>query len=436
MSQPTRYLAEHLITMAPDVPVHSPGVVDVVDGRVVWSGPHADAPPSQAAVQRIAGLLMPGLISTHAHTPMILLRGTGEGLATHDWLHDVMWPREARLTAEDVRWAMQLGASELMLSGITTSGEMYFWPDTIAQGAITAGLRCIVAAPLIEAPDFAHLGSVTEQIDAIRTLRSAYAGHPSIEIAVGPHSAYTLSREALAEVKALVDGDPMLVHIHVAEQPDEGDEVMAATGMTVPAYLDELGLLTPRALAAHCVWMTDDDIARFAAHSVGVAHCPASNGRHASGAARIGAMRDAGISVGLGTDGPASHDRLDLFEEMRCAVRQARIARLDASFLDARTVLGMATRDAGAALGRPDIGHLQAGACADMVALDVDGPGFAPILDPQELFGRVVWAGSPAAVRSVWVHGSHVVEDRRCTTVDRIAATREVTDRARRIGAA
>ncbi|HRD99770.1 MAG TPA: amidohydrolase family protein, partial [Ilumatobacteraceae bacterium] len=130
-------------------------------------------------------------------------------------------------------------------------------------------------------------------------------------------------------------------------------------------------------------------------------------------------------------DGPASHDRLDPFEEMRSAIRHARIDQLDASFLDARTVLGMATREAGLALGRTDLGHLQAGARADMIALDLDGPGFSPVLDPDDLPGRVVWAGSPAAVRSVWVEGALVVDEHRCLTVDRAEASRQVTERAR-----
>ncbi|HRD99772.1 MAG TPA: amidohydrolase family protein, partial [Ilumatobacteraceae bacterium] len=161
----TRLLADHLITMEPGVPVHSPGIVDVLDGRVTWSGPAAAAPPSDAKVQTVSGLLMPGLISAHAHTPMVLLRGTGEGLATIAWLHDVMWPRESRLTADDVEWAMRLGASELLLHGVTTSSEMYFWPAAIARAAADAGLRCLVAAPLLESPGFAHHGTIAEQID-------------------------------------------------------------------------------------------------------------------------------------------------------------------------------------------------------------------------------------------------------------------------------
>lgn len=439
-SRITRYRADHLVTMADDIPVHSPGIVDVVDGRVVWSGPAEQAPAwagHDSDLVDVSGALVPGFVNAHAHTPMVLLRGTGEGLPTDVWLTEVMWPREARLTADDVQQAMTLGAAEMLLGGITTTSEMYFFGDAIAQGAVSAGLRCIVAAPLIEADAFAHFGTVDEQIDSIRTLRSAWAGHPLIEIAVGPHSAYALSRTSLAAVRDLVAEDPMLVHIHVAEQRGEGDRVLADTGLTVPAYLDELGLFEGRALGAHCVWMTDDDIALFAERGVGVAHCPVSNGRHASGIARVVEMRSAGVAVGLGTDGPASHDRLDPFEEMRTAVRYARIAAIDASQLDATEVFAMATCGAADALGRPDLGRLTPGARADMIAITLGGRGSPASAETNptaaELLGRIVWSGSPAAVDAVWVEGTQVVADGQHLTVDLDALATDVDRRARRI---
>jgi 5-methylthioadenosine/S-adenosylhomocysteine deaminase len=236
-----RHLAEHLLTMDGTGRVHSPGVVDVEDGTVTWAGAAADAPPSAFEGVSVRGLLMPGLVDIHAHTPMLLLRGTGEGLATDRWLVEVMWPREGRLVEDDVRAAMALGASELLTNGITTTSEMYFFGDAVAEGALAAGMRCVVAAPLIEARDFARFGSVDEQLANISSMRERWLGHHLIEVGVGPHSAYALSEDALTKVSALVAMDPMLVHTHIAEQPWEGDEVTARTGLTVPAYLDRLG---------------------------------------------------------------------------------------------------------------------------------------------------------------------------------------------------
>jgi 5-methylthioadenosine/S-adenosylhomocysteine deaminase len=364
---------------------------------------------------------------------MLLLRGTGEGLPTDRWLVEVMWPREGRLLEDDVRAAMELGAAELLSNGITTTSEMYFFGDAVAEGAVAAGMRCVVAAPLIEASDFARFGSVDEQIANISAARDRWRGHHLIEVGVGPHSAYALSEDALTKVSALVAADPMLVHTHIAEQPGEGDEVTARTGLTVPAYLDRLGLLTSRTVAAHCVWVTPDDIDVFAARGVSVAHCPASNGRHASGIAPVLAMRSRGIRVGIATDGPASHDRLDMLDDMRTAIRLARIGAMDAAAMPAASALAMSTSEAADALGRPDLGRLVAGCRADMIALELDEPGFDPIFGPDELVNRVVWAGSPAAVRDVWVHGRQVVASRRCLTVDCDAARHEVTARALRL---
>jgi 5-methylthioadenosine/S-adenosylhomocysteine deaminase len=428
-----RYSADHVVPMHGSAVVHSPGIVDVDGDRITWCGPSDSAPASDAPVTVLRGALIPGLVNAHAHTPMVLLRGTGEGLPTDVWLQDVMWPREARLVADDVHHAMRLGAAELLTNGVTTTSEMYFYGDSIARGAVDAGLRCIVAAPLLEAPDFAHFGSIDTQLAAIADLRREWRDESLIEIVLGPHSAYAMSRAALEAVAGQAADSGMLIHIHVAEQPHEGDALVASTGRRVPAYLDELGLLTARTIGAHCIWMDDDELDLFAERGTTVAHCPASNGRHASGIARVTAMRARGIPVGLGTDGPASHDRLDLFEEMRTAIRYARVAGLDASLIDAPTALAMATSEAADALGRPDLGRLAAGARADMVLLDVEGPSYSPTLPDGDLIGRIVWAGTPQSVRAVWVGGRKVVSEGRCTTIDLVEAQREVNARAVRI---
>jgi 5-methylthioadenosine/S-adenosylhomocysteine deaminase len=344
-----------------------------------------------------------------------------------------MWPREARIRREDVGAAMRLGAAELLTNGITTTNEMYFFGDAIAAAAAEVGLRATVTEPVIEAEDFAKFGTVAAQLDRVASTRAAWEGHPLVEIGIGPHAAYSLSRSALEAVATFVAADPLPLHIHVAEQPHEGDAIRSATGLGVPAYLDEIGLLGPRTIAAHCVWMSPDDVALFADRGVKVAHCPCSNGRHASGIAPVLDLLEAGVGVGLGTDGPASHDRLDLFAEMRAATWYARLRAMDAAAMPARTVFALATSTAGDVLGRPDVGHLTAGACADFVRSDVEGPGFAPVLDAEQLLARFVWAGSPATVRDVWVGGRRVVADRRCLTVDVAAAQADVVERAHRL---
>lgn len=433
MSQmPLRYKVDFLMRSV-DEGVIANAILDIDSGAVLWSGPAIDAPPSDSNIVHLEGLVMPGFINAHAHTPMLLLRGTGEGLPTTKWLTDVMWPREGRLVEEDVSWAMRLGASELLLNGITTTNEMYFFGNALAESAVAAGLRCIVSAPLIESAEFSRFGSAKDQLSNIDSLRTQWRNHHLIEVGVGPHAAYSLSRQTLTTLSEFVSADPMLVHTHIAEQPHEADEILLTTGLTVPEYLDEIGLLTDRTIAAHCIWLTESDIQLFAERGVSVAHCPVSNGRHASGVAPLMELLGAGVKVGIGTDGPASHDRLDMFDEMRCVIRYARIREMNASHISPAEVLYMATRGSALALGRTDIGQLTAGMRADFVRVDVSAPGFDPVLEYSSLIDRFVWVGSPSIIRDVWVDGECVVKDGVCVTIDRIEAREMTMQCARRL---
>ena len=199
----TRYRVDHLLTMAEGPALHSPGIVDVDGGKVQWSGPADSAPVQEAPSVSLRGLLIPGLVNTHAHTPMVLLRGAGEGLPVSRWLTEVMWPREGRLTSDDVESAMTLGAGELLLNGITTSHEMYFLADGVAKTAARVGLRCVVTPPVLVAADLARFGSWEEQVEGMVVLAERWDGHPLVTVGFGPHSAYALSEETLLRVAAL-----------------------------------------------------------------------------------------------------------------------------------------------------------------------------------------------------------------------------------------
>ncbi len=426
-----RYIADHMISMQGEPEVISPGVVDVAGGSVSWSGPEKQAPAHDGPVERLSGLLLPGFVNAHAHTPMVLLRGAGEGLPVGRWLTEVMWPREGRLTDEDVWWAMTLGASELLGNGITTSHEMYFFPRAVAEAAAEAGLRSVVTPPILTGGDLTRFGTWQSQLETMMTLAERYDHHDLISVGLGPHSAYAVPEEPLRAVAEFARTGDLHVHIHVAEARGEGDAITERHGMTVPRYLESLGMLEIRLVAAHGVWLTDDDISLFAGHRVGVAHCPMSNGKHASGIAPVAEMRRAGIPVGVATDGPSSHDRLDPFEEMRAALRLARLRTGDAAAMSAGDLLVMATREAAEVLGRPDLGHLGAGARADMVL--VDSSRLGPVVEPRDLLTHVVNSASPALVDSVWVEGRQVVTSGKHLGVDVDAARRQVTVRARRL---
>jgi len=415
-----RYIADQIITMADiDSRPIAGGAVDVDAGRVVWVGPAADAPDIPGInVHHVGGVLMPGLINTHAHSPMVLLRGMGEGLPVGRWLREVMWPREARVTDDDVLAGMRMGAAELLLNGVTTSVEMYFRPGAIAQAADDIGLRCLVAAAVIDQPQLTEFGTWESQIDDVMELQERWASSDIVDIALGPHDS-TLAEPCLRRIAATAKEADMLVHIHLSEHQSEVAAVEELAGTSASKYLESIGLFEPSALVAHGVWLSDEDIEILSRNDVAVAHCPCSNSKHASGIARVEDMIEAGVRVSLGTDGPASHHRLDMFEEMRTAMRLARIKGGNPLALPARRALWMATAGAADAIGKPDLGRLVPGAVADMVAMDNSLPALNPILPEQDdPISRVVWSGTPEAISAVWVGGEKLVDRGQLTRVD------------------
>jgi 5-methylthioadenosine/S-adenosylhomocysteine deaminase len=421
--------------------VHRPGAVDVGgDGRIVRVGPVVGAATSPVdggrwTVRRVGGMLLPGLVNAHCHSPMTLLRGQGEGLPLDRWLREVIWPREARVGADDVYWGMTLACAELLRFGVTTTVEMYFHDDALAAAVDAAGARCVVTPGVVVAPGWERFGSWAERIEWVAALRREYAHHPRIEVGFGPHSAYSLPEEALRAVGDAARATGAPVHLHLAETEHEGDEVSARYGgASVPQVLADLGLFdVDRVLAAHGVWLSDVDIALLARSGVAVAHCPGSNAKLASGTARLTALLRAGVRVGLGTDGPASNNDLDMWEEMRLAALVARQRERDPTVLPAVEVLGLATAGGAAALGRPDIGVLEPGRWADLLRLDLDDPGFVPVLDDADLVAHAVWSVTREAVRDVWVAGRQVVADGVCSTVDVGEARRRVQAAAARL---
>jgi 5-methylthioadenosine/S-adenosylhomocysteine deaminase len=292
----------------------------------------------------------------------------------------------------------------------------------LAAAVLASGARLVATMAIIDAPGWEWRSMISE-IDAWIDADGLRSGPGErIEVGYGPHSAYTLPAEALTMVGEAARARDALVHIHVAESAGE-DVVQRERYGSVPAMLAEVGLLGGRVLAAHAVQLSDVDIQTFARAGVGVAHCPGSNAKLASGIARLGALRRAGVPVGLGTDGPASNDDLDLWEEMRLAALLARLSTMDSTALVGADALLLATRGGADALGRNDIGALEPGRWADLTHVAVDGPAFSAGLDvpDEQLLANLVWAAGSRTVRDVWVAGEQVVEAGEPTRVDRAA---------------
>lgn len=412
-------------TVVPDA------VLDVDDGTIAWVGPATEAPPAgDAGTTDLPGVLLPGLVNAHSHAPMVLFRGQGEGLPLERWLQEVMWPREARLTPEDVEVAMTAASAEMLAHGVTTSVEMYFHPERIAAAVGRTGARAVIPAPLIPLPG---LPPFEQQLADAIALTGSAPGDGSVEYGIGPHAAYTVPLPVLREAASLAREHGMLLHLHVAETATEGDGLLAEHGLSVPALLASHDVLGGRVLAAHCVHMDDADLELWQEYDVAVAHCPASNAKLASGVARLRDMLDRGIRVGMGTDGPASNDGLDLFADLRLAASLARLAGRSATALTAAEAVWLATGAAAEAIDRPDLGQLAVGRRADLVHVDTRDLAFEPVLSPPDLLAHLVWSGAGRRVRDVWVGGRPVVRDGASTTVDTEALRRDVAARAARL---
>jgi 5-methylthioadenosine/S-adenosylhomocysteine deaminase len=429
-----RLRAPIVLPCDPDCGVLRDAVVDIdASGRLGYVGPVEDAPAFDGETRVLPGILLPGMVNTHAHSPMTVLRGMGGDLPLIRWLQEIIWPAEAKLTPPDMEAGMMLGSVEMLRNGITTSVEQYFQPEHVIRAVLATGGRMVFGPAIVDTPGHdwrAQLNDVNARIDA-----EGLRPHDRVEIAYGPHSAYTLSPEALTAVSESARSRGALLLLHVAESLGEDTAQREKYG-SVPKLLASIGLLGGRVLANHAVHLSDEDIALFAEHDVAVAHCPGSNAKLASGIARVRDLRAAGVRIGLGTDGPASNDDLDLWEEVRLTAMLARLSTMDSAVLTAADVLLMATRGGAESIGRDDLGTLETGRWADIVHVDVTSEAFASGLSvPDEhLLANLVWAAGARDVRDVWVGGEQVVADREPTKVDRQkvqAAAGEVTTRLR-----
>ncbi len=428
-----RVVADAVFSVDEGDTVYQPGALEFEGDRITWVGdPTKVAAAAATTVEHLGGLLMPGLVNCHAHSPMTLLRSAGDGLPLDRWLNEAVWPREARLSDDDVYWGMTLGADELLSGGVTTTCEQYRHPGVVAAAAIDSGIRCVLTPGIFDVPGHGPEREWVRQLDEACAMFDEFNGREDrLHLGFGPHAAYSLPPEALVAVAHAAAERDALIQIHLAETEAEGALVRERHGMGAPHHLASLGVFDGRVIAAHCVWLDDQEMALLAEHQVAVAHCPGSNGKLGAGMARLSAMRGHGLVVGLGTDGPASNDDLHLWDEMRLAALLARASATDPAALTSSEALRLATRDGAEALGLA-VGALEIGRAADFIRLRTDDARFTPALDQAELLGHLVWAGTGHLVTDVWVGGDQVIRAGHNVRTDRVAARTEVAQRARR----
>jgi 5-methylthioadenosine/S-adenosylhomocysteine deaminase len=390
--------------------------------------------PAARVVDAGGGFILPGLINAHTHAAMVLFRGLADDLPLMEWLQRYIFPAEARYVDEEfVTWGTELACLEMLRGGITTFVDMYYFESAVAAAVDRCGMRAVLGETLIDfpAPDNA---TWDEAVAATRRFADRWRGHRRITAAVAPHAAYTVSAAHLVAAHALAEELDAPLLIHLAEDRAEIDDIRARTGRGPIEYLAGLGILDGRMLAAHVVWPTVEEIALLARSGVGVAHCPQSNMKIAAGIAPVPAMLEAGLAIGLGTDGAASNNDLDLWEEMDTAAKLHKVASGDPTVVDARTALRMATIDGARALGLDgELGSLEVGKRADIVVAAADGYHQTPHYDP---YSALVYSTKASDVRQVVVDGRLVVADGRVTTLDVAQTMAHVEAIRRRLDAA
>ena len=414
--------------LRPDLTVERADIlIDTTTGTIERIDP--SIPETDETLAASGGLVIPGLVNAHTHIAMTLLRGVADDKPVDAWLEEDIWPVEAELTDADIRVGTELGAIELIKSGTTAFGDMYFELPAIADAVDRAGLRARLGYGIVTVgkDDDAVEAEITRGVELATRLDGA--GDGRIRTAFMPHALTTVDPSAVASALPEIRDAGIPVHFHANENPAFVDPIIEEHGMRPLEYADEWGWLASGDWLAHCVHVDETEIELLAERDVGVAHCPASNMKLASGAAPISAMADAGVQIGIGTDGAASNNDLDMFGEMRDAAMLGKLAGEDASAVPAEMALQMATSASAETIGLPG-GELVEGGVADLAVIDFSAPNLNPIHDHVS---HLVYAANGANVRHTVCDGRVLMRDREVLTLDEATVRTRARDHASRL---
>jgi len=410
-----------VLTMDGTFTVHRHGAVAVAGDSIAAVGPGALAFQAAETIDCGGRVVMPGLINAHTHVPMTLLRGLADDLRLDVWLMGYMMPVERAFVSPDfVRLGTRLGCAEMIRSGVTCFADMYYFEDAIAEATAAAGLRALCAQTVLRFPT-PDATSYEDSLARARDFIQKWRGHPLIVPAPAPHAPYTCTAEILRECAQLAVEFDVPLHIHLSETAQEVDDSRRVNGMPVVPWVRKHGLFDAKVLAAHCVHVDDGEIRALKNFNAGVAHNPTSNLKLGAGVAPAARMLELGVNVGIGTDGAASNNDLDMFEETRLAALLAKGTSHDPTAIPARTALAMATRLGAAAMHMDQLtGSLEAGKRADLIVLDLDRlhnvPAFAH--DAGGVYSQIVYAAKSTDVVDVMCNGRWLMRNRELLTLD------------------
>ncbi len=429
----------HILAMDEQMNQYNPGAIAVSNDSIVAVGPEAEIKKEYTGKETVdcrGSLLMPGLINAHTHVPMTLLRGLADDLRLDVWLSGYMWPVEREFVSpEFVRLGTQIACAELIRSGVTTFNDMYFFEESVAKATAEAGMRAVCGQSVLKFP-VADAASYEDALERARDYIQRWKRHPLIVPAIAPHAPYTCTPEILRASAELAKEFDVPLHIHIAETSFEVENMRNENGMPVVPYVKKQGLFEAKVIAAHCVHIDPGEMRTLLHAGAGVSHNPSSNLKLASGFAPVMKMLETGLNVGIGTDGPASNNDLDMFEEVRLAAFIAKAVTNDPTSLPAATALTMATRLGAQAL---HIGHLTGsltpGRRADLILIDANPMHSSPRFyrDANSTYAQLVYASKSTDVSDVMVNGKWLMRDRKLLTLNEEELLAQATDIAKKI---
>lgn len=430
-----------VLTMDENLTHFEPGAVAVSGDSILAVGPDAQlrqAYSAQEVVDCAGKVLMPGLINAHTHVPMTLLRGLADDLRLDVWLMGYMMPVEREFVNPDfVRLGTQIACVELIRSGVTCFADMYYFEEEVARATAESGLRAVCSQTVLKFPS-PDAQSYEESLAAAREFIQHWKGHSLIVPSVAPHSLYTCTEDILRATSELAVEFDVPLHTHLAETLLEVENSRAEHDMPVIPYAKKQNLFEAKLLAAHCVHIDEGEIHTLFHHGAGVAHCPSSNLKLASGAAPVSEMLENGLNVGIGTDGPASNNDLDMFEEIRLAALLAKGVTGDPTTVPAYAALSMATRLGAGALHLDHlVGTLEPGKRADLILVDISPLHNSPRFnrDATSLYSQLTYAAKSSDVSDVMVNGRWLMRQHQLTTLNEAELVDQTRDYARRIDA-
>lgn len=389
------------------------GCVLVENDTILYAGPEADAPPFEAdrVIDAGGGIIAPGFINTHTHVPMTMMRGYADDTALMDWLNNHIWPAEARLTEEAVYWGTMLSMCELAAGGVTCFSDMYNFNAQIAKAAHDSGHRALIATAVLDID-----GGGDKRLKRAETFFDVVKEYDRITAVIGPHAEYTVSPAMFEKIRDTATKLNSRIHVHISETKGEHEDSIARHGKTPIGLLQSLGVLELPVMAAHCVWVSDDDIDIMAQHGVSVMSCPGSNLKLGSGVPRVARMLERGVNVSCATDGAASNNNLSMMEEMTLTAFLQKGINRDPTLIPAQTAVRLATINGAKALGLEKVtGSLEAGKQADLIIINTDGVRWCP---RTNLLNHFVYSGSDADVSLTMVGGKIIYENGNVTFGD------------------